>query len=148
MKKIVFITLLFCTASLLSFANEGISSPSPRIDSDPQLESIEKDLNNKLPLAREKEKTLSPRMKRRLDKVKKIWDKKEEKIKQKLAKKGIKDVDDVTFEDVVVLAGAIVVVLGIISIIFSPISAIVSVVLGLAVYLIGKGYGGSLDAFF
>lgn len=151
MKKIVLITFLLVGYALNGYSLTDESSPSARYEAEPQTEITQVVDQVETPSITEEplnETPLSPRMKKRMDKVKKIWKKKEEKIKKKLAKRGIKDIDDVSFEDVVVLAGAIVVVLGIVSIIFSPISAIVSVVLGLAVYLIGKGYGGSLDAFF
>ncbi len=148
MRKVLLIALLIFIGNISGFAFTNESSPVAKMEVEIQQKNVDTNKPTSLPIEAEEKKAVSPRMQKRLDKVKKIWEKKEEKIKQKLAKKGITDMDDVTFEDVVVLAGAIVVVLGIISIIFSPISAIVSVILGLAVYLIGKGYGGSLDAFF
>ncbi len=147
--KTVFLLLLLGTISYANTTNLEESSPAAKVEQATQSEPLPI-IHASLTEEPEKNSTevLSAKEKRTLEKLQKVWAKKEDKIKRRLAKKGVRDIDEVTFEDVVVLAGAIVIILGIISILFSPISAIISIILGLAVYLIGKGYGGSLDAFF
>ncbi len=148
---------LWLSASAWASTGEEVSSPSARIETAyAQTEQAEQPTARtfaELPAqVAAPETVLSPslteKQQRRIVRVESVLQKKQAHVEKRLAKKLGADFDGVAFEDVVVLAGAIVVILGIISIVFSPIRALVSIILGLAVFLIGKAYGGSLDAFF
>ena len=88
-------------------------------------------------------KELSKKEKRTMWLAKKIYKKMERKAK----KQGLA-APMTSFEDVIVLAGAIVTIAGIISIIFSPITGLVVAGLGLLVYWLGKANGGSISNIF
>lgn len=150
MKTLSLLVFCFMFEVGAAFCSDG-TSPSAR--QNPELQVLPTPtpyLKTQITHKNEKQKAKTLK---KIAKAKKSWVKRQKKIKKILANKQIKSkkvtaIEDVTFEDAVVLAGAVVVILGIISIIFSPISALISIALGLAVYLIGKTYGGNINTFF
>lgn len=69
------------------------------------------------------------------------------KSQKRVAKRGDKAIKT-TFADIVVLAAAVVVVVGIISIISNPIGGLIVAGIGLLIYILAKGAGGSLNNIF
>ncbi|MGB0521365.1 MAG: hypothetical protein ACPGJS_00325 [Flammeovirgaceae bacterium] len=68
------------------------------------------------------------------------------KAQRKAKKKGLKPMAE--FEDFAALAGAIVCIAGIISIIGNPVGGIIVALLGLVIYVLARGAGGSIGAIF
>ena len=74
---------------------------------------------------------------------KKLYKKVERKLKRKLGPNA-----EVNSSDIMTLVGAIICVIGVISIIGTIIGGLIVAGIGLAIYLIGKANGGSIDNFF
>ncbi|MCS7005164.1 MAG: hypothetical protein NZM38_07540 [Cytophagales bacterium] len=73
------------------------------------------------------------------------FSKKEQKIKRILEHRAPQGV---TVEDIVAFVGVIIMVIGAVSLIFNVWGGLVTIIVGLAIYLVGRALGGKVSRFF
>jgi len=128
--RIVILCLGLLFTSTISFASSSSSSASePMIGTKHQA-------------------VVSPKKQKLKEKMTHILAKKlYKRAKRKAKKQGLAQ-PMAEFEDFVALAGAIVCIVGIISIIFSPLGGLIVAALGLLIYVLARGAGGSIGSIF